>query len=361
MLAIVLSILFALVSSAFCSLSEASFYSVPQSVAEQLAQRKPAFGRYLLDVKNNMERYIASVLILNTLANTFGVFWATLSADQMPPYIRLSIPWVMTVLILLFGEITPKTIGVRKARHVAPVIAVPFYYLTKLLGWTGLIRLCLSVTRRMTGDNVQAHTPDDIKGLADIGVREGIIDYQQAQIIKNILALKSMTVRSVMTPRQVVFSLAADVTIEAALQERGSWPFSRVPLYGKNKDSWVGQVLRRDAYNALVEDKGSLPLRRLMRPLQFVPDSMNVDALLRKFLKQRAHMVGVVDEYGSLAGIASLEDVLEGLLGREIVDEFDEAVDLQEQARRKSIAFAAIRVRRDLHGHSASSPGEPST
>jgi CBS domain containing-hemolysin-like protein len=141
----------------------------------------------------------------------------------------------------------------------------------------------------------------------------------------------------------VVFSLPADSTIKETLKLRGNWPFSRIPLHGKSKDQWIGQVLRRDAYNALVEDKGNLTLHRLMRPIQLVPDSMNVDALLRKFLKQRAHMVGVIDEYGSIAGIATLEDVLEGLLGREIVDEFDETVNLQEHARRKSVAFAAIK------------------
>jgi len=339
---IILAVLFAVVASAFCSISEAAFYTIPQSAAEQWAHKNPRLGRYLLDVKQNMERYIASVLILNTLANTFGVFWATMSADQYPRTFQLLLPWILTFMLLLFGEITPKTIGVRKARKLAPFFAVPFYFLTRMLSWIGLIWICLSITRRMTGQATQAHTPDDIKGLADIGVREGIIDYQQAQVIKNMLALKSMTVRSLMTPRQVVFSLSADSTIKESITTRGNWPFSRIPLHGKSKDEWIGQVLRRDAYNAMVENKGDMPLKRLMRPLQMVPDSMNIDAMLRAFLKQRAHLVGVIDEYGSIAGIISLEDVLEGLLGREIVDEFDEAVDLQEHARRKSIAFASI-------------------
>jgi CBS domain containing-hemolysin-like protein len=200
MVEVIVLILIALAASAFCSLSEASFYSIPQSAAEQHAHKFPVSGKYLLDVKNNMERYIASVLILNTLANTFGVFWATLAAESQHPFVKISLPWIMTVLILLFGEITPKTIGVRQARKVAPYLAIPFYFLTRILWWTGLIWLCLSITRRMTGKATHTHTPDDIKGLADIGVREGMIDNQQAQVIKNILSLKSMTVRSVMTP-----------------------------------------------------------------------------------------------------------------------------------------------------------------
>ena len=146
-----------------------------------------------------------------------------------------------------------------------------------------------------------------------------------------------------MTPRQVVFSLDADCTLGETLDERGNWPFSRVPLYEKKKDNWIGIVLRRDAYNKLVEGKRDVKLRQLMRPMQLVPDSVTLDKLLLRFLKQRGHMVGVVDEFGAIAGIASLEDVLEEILGREIVDEFDVAVNLQETARRRSKALASMR------------------
>lgn len=177
----------------------------------------------------------------------------------------------------------------------------------------------------------------------NLGLREDVIDRQQALVIKNILSLKSVAVRKVMTPRQVVFSLAADKTIAETIDERGNWPFSRVPLHGAKKDDWVGIVLRRDAYNCLAEGKRDVKLQQLMRPLQLVPDSLTVDKLLLRFLKQRGHMVGVVDEWGAIAGIVSLEDVLEEILGREIVDEFDVAVDLQEMARRRSHALASMK------------------
>ena len=146
-----------------------------------------------------------------------------------------------------------------------------------------------------------------------------------------------------MTPRHVVFSLPAASTIGETLESRGNWPFSRIPLHGEKKDDWLGIVLRRDAYNYLAEGKRDIPLKKLMRPIQLVPDSLTLDKLLLRFLKQRGHVVGVVDEWGGIAGIASLEDVLEEILGREIVDEFDVAVDLQEQARKSSIAFASMK------------------
>jgi CBS domain containing-hemolysin-like protein len=146
-----------------------------------------------------------------------------------------------------------------------------------------------------------------------------------------------------MTPRHVVFSLPADKTIGETLDERGNWPFSRIPLYGEKKDEWIGIVLRRDAYNYLAEGKRDIKLRKLMRPLQLIPDSVTLEKLLLRFLKQRGHMVGVVDEFGAIAGIVSLEDVLEEILGREIVDEYDESVNLQETARRRSKALAFMR------------------
>jgi len=176
-----------------------------------------------------------------------------------------------------------------------------------------------------------------------LGLREEILDRQQASVIKNILALKSICVRKIMTPRQVVFSLSGDLTIGQSIDKRGNWPFSRVPIYSEKKDQWIGIVLRRDVYNKLVEGDHQLQLKQLMRPIQLIPDSLTLDKLLLRFLKQRGHIVGVVDEWGAIAGIATLEDVLEEILGREIVDEYDETIDLQKQARRKSKALAFIR------------------
>lgn len=348
MTTIFISILFTLAASAFCSVSEAAFYSVSRSTVEKLRLHGSRAGRYLGEIKDNIERYIASVLILNTLANTLGVFIATtLAVHKLGSTGQIVLPIALTILILLFGEIVPKTIGVRQANTLAPILAIPFHFLTILLGWSGLIQICLGVTRKLTTKQKPKAevSVDDIHSLTNLGVREGVIDLQQSEIIKNILGLKTMTVRKVMTPRQVVFTLPADRTVHEILSENANWPFSRVPVYSSNKDQWIGVVLRREVFNKLADGKRDVTLRQFMRPIQFVPDSQTLDKLLHRFLKQRGHIVGVVDEYGAIAGIATLEDVLEGILGREIVDEFDETVDLQEQARRKSLALAAISLR----------------
>ena len=206
---------------------------------------------------------------------------------------------------------------------------------------------CLAITRHWTKsgrDKVPDVSVEDINSLVNLGLREEVLDRQQAAIIKNILSIKSVPVRKVMTPRQVVFTLSADMTIGEALVEHSNWPYSRIPVYRDDKEKWEGLVLRRDAYNHIAAGRRDLPISKLMRPIQFVPDSLMLDKLLLRFLKQRGHVVAVVDEWGSIAGIASLEDVLEEILGREIVDEFDENVDLQEHARRKSKALGFLKA-----------------
>jgi len=346
MLSIVLTVLACLLVSAFCSITEASFYSVPPATVELLQRQKKFTAKYMTHVKDNIDRYIASVLVVNTIANTVGASLATaLAVKNLPPAGQVSLPIILTILILLFGEITPKTLGVKQAKICAPLVSVPFYYITKILSFTGLIWLCLTLTKHWTHESEEKKdvSIDDINSLVSLGLREDVIDHQQSLVIKNILALKSIAVRKVITPRHVVFSLPADKTIGETLDERGNWPFSRIPLHGEKKDDWIGIVLRRDAYNYLAEGKRDIKLRQLMRPLQLIPDSLTLDKLLLRFLKQRGHVVGVVDEFGAIAGIVSLEDVLEEILGREIVDEYDESVNLQETARRRSKALASMR------------------
>ncbi|MCK9182099.1 MAG: hemolysin family protein [Fibrobacteraceae bacterium] len=341
-----IAVFFCLACSAFCSLTEAAFYSFPASSIEGLVKRGAFSAKYIAHVKSHIDRYIASVLIFNTVANTAGVSIATsVAVAHFSLRIQILLPVVMSVLILLFGEITPKTIGVKQAKKVAPICAVPMYYITVFLGWTGLIKLCMTITNRWTRKKSEDPevSVEDINSLVNLGLRDEVLDRQQAAVIKNILALKSVTVRKIMTPRQVAFALPLNSTIGAEIDKNPNWPYSRIPVYDKNREKWEGIILRRDVYNHLAEGERDIPLRKLMRPIQFVPDSLTLDKLLLRFLKQRGHIVAVVDEWGSIAGLASLEDVLEEILGREIVDEFDVAVDLQEHARRKSKALAFLK------------------
>lgn len=346
---IAVTILITLVFSAFCSVSEASFYSISSAVVESLQKNKRFTAKYISHVKKNIDAYIVSVLILNTVTNTIGVYATTaLAVNRLGRTEQIILPILLTMLILLFGEISPKTIGVKQANRVGPFVAVPFYYITLFFKWTGLIWISHTLTKRWTQTETNnTVTIEDISSLVSLGLRNDILDDQQALVIKNILALKSIYVRKAMTPRQVVFSLPAHLSLGEAIKSKGNWPFSRVPVYSDKPDQWVGLVLRRDVYNKLAEGSTEIPLQDLMRPIQLIPDSLTLDKLLLRFLKQRGHIVGVVDEWGAIAGIISLEDVLEEILGREIVDEYDETVDLQKHARRKSKALAFIKKRKN--------------
>ena len=171
--------------------------------------------------------------------------------------------------------------------------------------------------------------------MARLGQRTGAIDRDESRIMQNILSLKRKTVRDVMTPRTVVFALNADLTVDQAQNETGIWTHSRIPVYDNEFEDIVGVVLRRDAFKAHAEDQGSTVLTNLMRPVHFVAESFTLDRVLKTFLERRQHLFAVIDEYGGLAGIVTLEDVLEEILGREIVDEFDPVTDMRELARRR--------------------------
>ena len=145
------AIAFFLACSAFCSFAEAAFYSFPKSAVEVLVKKGSFTGKYIAHVKNNIDRYIASVLIFNTLANTLGVYLATsVALEHFGVTVQVVLPIVLSILILLFGEITPKTIGVKQAKRVAPICAVPMYYVTIFFTYTGLIKLCLAITQHWT-------------------------------------------------------------------------------------------------------------------------------------------------------------------------------------------------------------------
>jgi CBS domain containing-hemolysin-like protein len=201
---------------------------VPPSTVESLQRRKSFTAKYLTHVKENIDRYIASVLVVNTIANTIGASLATaLAVRRLPESGQFALPIALTILILLFGEITPKTLGVKQAKVIAPIVAVPFYYITKVLSWTGIIWLCLTLTKHWTHEDEEKKevSIEDINSLVSLGLREEVIDNHQAAVIKNILALKSVVARKVMTPRHVVFSLPADKTIGETLDERETGPF----------------------------------------------------------------------------------------------------------------------------------------
>ena len=339
MLTLTLAVVLALMISAICSLTETVLYSVSWAHIEKLRKAGRSSGELLFAMRQRIDKPIAAVLTMNTIANTAGsaiagaAFTAVFGAEYLAAFAA-----VFTVLVLAFGEIIPKTMGVVYANPVSTVVARPLALVTRLLSpiiwFSGLLTKLVSPAS--SGPQV---SEDDIRAVTSLSRQAGRIQPYEERTIRNILSLDQKKVRDILTPRTVVFSLPADCTLEKAMQEKGIWHFSRIPVYGENNEDLVGVVERRALAQHMAEG-GEGTLGDIMRPLNFVLESQPLDKLLQEFLNARTHLFAVLDEYGGLAGVVSLEDVLEEILGREIMDESDAVADLRELARQRRKAVA---------------------
>jgi CBS domain containing-hemolysin-like protein len=327
---------FAVIISALCSIIEAVLYSVPQSQVEVMAHSGKKSGLVLKNLKKNIQQPITAILTLNTIANTMGAAVAGASAAVV--FGEENLVWFsvfFTLTILLFSEILPKTAGVAYAKNLASWIAVPLNWLVKIM--SPLIWLCQAVTRLIPMQGKEALVSiEEIQAAAVLGRKAGEIEPQQERVIANILKLQDKTVRQVMTPRTVVFSLSEHLAIAETLQVKEQWNrHSRVPVFDKDPDDVVGVVLSRNVLLSLSEGNENQKLSDLMQPVHFVPEAAPLNKILVEFFEQRIHLFVVVDEYGSVTGVISLEDIIEEIVGREIIDESDRAGDLREYARHR--------------------------
>ena len=335
MFELVFAVCAVIVVSGMCSLFEAVLYAVPISYIENLAQKGRVSGRILKDLRmRNVDRPISAILSLNTIANTGGAFVAGAAFIQVfgsewETYFTIGI----TLAVLILSEVIPKTVGVVYNRSLAGVIAFPLQGLVWVL--YPLVEVCRLVTRAFSSGTTQEVSEEEIAVMARMGRRTGAIQPDEARVMQNILSLKRKTVKDVMTPRTVVFALSADLSVAEAQQEAGGWPHSRAPVYEKDFEDVIGVVMRRDVFNALTGGRGHIRISDLMHPVHFVAETVSLDRILEMFLERRQHLFAVIDEYGGLAGILTLEDVLEEILGREIVDESDTVTDMRELARRR--------------------------
>jgi CBS domain containing-hemolysin-like protein len=321
--------------SALCSLFEAVLYSVPIGHVETMAEAGRRSGTILRSLREQVDRPIAAILSLNTIANTAGAAVAGAAfvgvfGDSRLVYFSA----FFTLAILLFSEVIPKTVGVVYCRGLASPIARPLLALVwifrPLIWLTGLVTRLIARGREQSGVS-----GEELLVMARLGHKEGAIDADEAAVIENILGLEEKTVRDIMTPRTVMFSLAVSLSLDELRESKQPLNHSRVPVYDSDADDVVGMVLRRDVLTAMAEGGWDRPVEDFMRPVDFVVEAMAVDRLLRQLLESRQHLAVVINEYGGLAGLVTLEDVLEEILGTEIVDEFDPAVDMRELAHRR--------------------------
>lgn len=331
---LILSVSFAIVISALCSVLEAALYSLRMSHIEVLAQQKPQTAEKLKKLKKDIDEPITAILTLNTIANTSGAALSGAAAAAVFGEHRLV--WFslfFTLSILIFSEILPKTLGVIYNRHLAPYIAAPLRFMIFFL--RPFIWLCQAVTRLIPGRSKAHHvSAEELQAFAMISRKSGHIREEQAQVITNILKLEKRNVRQVMTPRTVTFSLNKNMTVKEAAALKDNWKtHSRAPVYEDETDNIVGIVLSRDVYMAAADNRQHLKLSQIMHPAHFVPETAPLNRILFDFFERHQHLFIVVDEYGSVTGVLSLEDIIEEIVGHEIMDESDRTKDMRELAR----------------------------
>ncbi|MHC5353236.1 CNNM domain-containing protein [Myroides sp. LJL115] len=325
----------ALSISFICSIAEAVLLSISVAFLRTKVESGDKNAQSMLDMKKDVDKPLSAILSLNTIAHTVGAAGvgaqATLVFGQA--YFGV-ISAILTLLILVLTEIIPKTLGANYANELYKTSTK----VIKMMIWVcyPLVLLSSFLTKRLTrGQNSNTTSREEIAVLASIGEQEGILEGKENRIIQNIIALKSVDVDQIQTPRIMMVSADSEMTLGEFLQNKELLHFSRIPIYQDNKDNIIGYVLREVVFEYLAEDKFDLKLSDIKREILVISQRNSVVDAWNKFIDNQEHIAVVTNDYGEVSGLLSLEDVLETLLGFEIVDEKDRIVDLREFAMQR--------------------------
>ena len=332
---ILLYFLGALSLSFLCSVLEAVLLSTPMSYISMRENQGSKTATLMKQYKNNVDRPVGAILSLNTIAHTIGS--AGVGAESIKifgeQYFGL-ISAILTLLILVLSEIIPKTIGASYWRS----LALPSTRIIRVLILItySLVLLSELITKVFTPRGNQASmSREEVSAMVDVGTTEGIFRESESKLIKSCIALSGVKARQIMTPSIVVESACQDLTVKD-FQAKQSWSFSRIPVYAGDKDYITGYVLKDAVLKLLSEDQFHVKLSDLKRPILTFREEESVFQIWEKMLEKREHISVIIDEYGGLRGLVTMEDIIETMTGVEIVDEDDVAVDMQALAKEKS-------------------------
>lgn len=325
----------ALSLSFLCSVLEAVLLSTPMSYISMRENQGSKTATLMKQYKNNVDRPVGAILSLNTIAHTIGS--AGVGAESIKifgeQYFGL-ISAILTLLILVLSEIIPKTIGASYWRS----LAMPSTRIIRVLILITypLVLISELITKVFTPRGNQASmSREEVSAMVDVGTTEGIFRESESKLIKSCIALSGVKARQIMTPSIVVESACQDLTVKD-FQAKQSWSFSRIPVYAGDKDYITGYVLKDAVLKLLSEDQFHVKLSDLKRPILTFREEESVFQIWEKMLEKREHISVIIDEYGGLRGLVTMEDIIETMTGVEIVDEDDVAVDMQALAKEKS-------------------------
>ena len=336
-----LLIIYALVSIFFsflCSILEAVLLSVTPTFVNLKKKEGKLYANALEMMKKDVDKPLIAILTLNTVAHTVGAILVGVQAEKTfgsGNNIVGIVSTVMTVLILVLSEIIPKTIGATYWRKLAGFSTRVLNILIFIFKWTGVIWV-LQLFTRIFGKSAHGESilsREDFHAMTDIAHEEGVFEESESIVIKNLLNFKKILVKDVMTPRTVLKIAPENQNIKEFFEQNKDLHFSRIPIYKNNSDNITGYVLKDDIFREVAEGKIEQNLIDLKRTILVVDRNIAIPNLFEKFVQEKEHIALVVDDYGSVSGLVTMEDVIETLLGLEIMDESDTDSDMQELAR----------------------------
>ena len=328
-------LLLALCISFLCSIMEAVLLSTPLSYMKTREKKGSKSMQRISALKKHIDKPLAAILSLNTVAHTIGAAGVGAQATEVfgDEYFGVASA-VLTMLILIFTEIIPKTIGARYWRQL--IIAAGNLIRVTIIITYPLVILSAVITRLFSKEsNMQTTSREEISALADIGAQEGIFVEKENKILQNLFRLKKINVTEIMTPRVVLSAAHENMGLQEFLEHKNYLRFSRIPVFSGSIEHITGYIIRQEIFEKLAEEQTQLKLKDIRREIVIIPAVKEIFSAWEILLEKKEHIALIIDEYGGTQGIITMEDVIETLLGIEIVDEKDTITDMQQYAREK--------------------------
>ena len=329
--------------SFLCSILEAVFLSVTPTFINVKKEEGKSFAFTLENLKKDIDKPLIAILTLNTIAHTVGAILVGVQAETLDYKINIFgmnivgiVSAIMTFLILIVSEIIPKTIGAKYWKQLANFTSKALTILLFPLKWTGILWLLQLTTKLIGGKNahVSVLSREDFHAMTNIAEKEGVFEQSESTMIKNLLSFKEVLAKDIMTPRTVMLIDSEEQTIQSFFEAHPKLRFSRIPVYKDNNDNITGFILKNEVLEAIINGNGNKSISDIKREILITNRNLPIPDLFEKFISKKEHIALVVDEYGSVSGLVTMEDVIETLLGLEIMDESDNVADLQLLARK---------------------------
>jgi CBS domain containing-hemolysin-like protein len=350
MVSLLLFALFSIAFSFLCSIFEAVLLSVTPTYVQVKVKEGGTTGQLLQQFKHELNEPLTAILSLNTIAHTVGAILVGASTGAAFGEGGFVLPWigyevsyevlvsvVMTLAILIFSEIIPKNLGATYWKKLAPFTVKSLNILVKIFKVLGIVQMSNWLNSLMGGG--EAHSTNltrvEFAMMAEAQTEEGKLREEEGRILRNLLNFESLTVHDVMTPRTVAVGAKSTLTIQEFYEKFDSSPFSRYPIFGETRDQVLGYVLKDMVYKAIIERRHDEPITALIREILTVPQESSIHQLIDRMLERREPIALVVDEFGGMEGLVTMEDAMETLLGLEIMDEMDSTRDMQRLARER--------------------------